>query len=791
MQEEISALKRLFVIGMTVAALAVSAVSPVSAKGPSDAHKSDYLPGRLAEDRAALRNQALELVLSGQATPKGKNKVVKVAPGQFAELAFQGEDQILTLLGEFGPLPNNTHPGHPAHGGPAGPLHNEIAEPDRDVDNTTIWVDDFNQTHYDSLLYDKGLRPSMANWYLEQSSGQYSVDGYVSDWVQVPFNAAAYGSNYCGSNVCTRDVGRFIEDQADAWWTELVAQEGSVAAAEAFLATFDVWDRYDWDSDGNFNESDGYIDHFQSVHAGEGEETGGGAQGTNAIWSHRSYVNSVPVGADGPDGFAPFGGAQIGTSNYWIGDYTVEPENGGVGVFAHEFAHDLDIPDLYDGAGENSTAWWTVMSQGSYGTINGEDLGSYPTHFGAWEKLVLGFIPDSGVIVADAGQQGTFNLGPAEFNNKKGQAMVINLPDNIVNHPVAGPFEGDWAYWSGSGADLHNSMTKSFTLGAGTNTLTFQGRWHIETCWDYAYVQVSTNGGTTWTNLNTSASTTLNENGQNEGFGITGVSGQPHVCDDLSGTPEWTSVTADLTPYAGSTIQLRFAYVTDPFVNGQGIAIDNISITGQAMDGAETDTGWTFVGFSRTEQITNAFFNAYILENRQYLGYDQALDLGPYNFGFPAAENLVEHFSYQPGLLVTYLNHEWEDNNVSSHPGEGLILPVDSHPGIETWANGDQMRPRIQSYDATFRKTATESITLHHPTNGAAKTISSKPGVSVFNDALRDGDGTSIYWMANHASDGTTIYDAGWNSVDVPNTGTKVQVKNISSTGMMVIDLNK
>ena len=56
-------------------------------------------------------------------------------------------------------------------------------------------------------------------------------------------------------------------------------------------------------------------------------------------------------------------GVKVGGSNYWIGDYTVEPENGGVGVFAHEFGHDLGLPDLYDtsgntGGAENSVAFW-------------------------------------------------------------------------------------------------------------------------------------------------------------------------------------------------------------------------------------------------------------------------------------------------------------------------------------------------------------------------------------------------------------------------------------------------
>ena len=115
------------------------------------------------------------------------------------------------------------------------------------------------------------------------------------------------------------------------------------------------WDRYDFDGDGDFNEADGYIDHFQAVHAGEGEEAGADA---DAIWSHRWYVGTG-YGTTGPSvGGANNlgGGAQIGDSKYFIGDYTVEPENGGLGVFAHEFGHDLGLPDYYDTAGgENGT----------------------------------------------------------------------------------------------------------------------------------------------------------------------------------------------------------------------------------------------------------------------------------------------------------------------------------------------------------------------------------------------------------------------------------------------------
>jgi immune inhibitor A len=153
----------------------------------------------------------------------------------------------------------------------------------------------------------------------------------------------------------------------------------------------------------------------------------------------------------------------------------------------------------------------------------------------------------------------------------------------------------------------------------------------------------------------------------------------------------------------------------------------------------------------------------------------------------------VEHFPLQDGVLIWYWDSSYTDNNVGDHPGEGLILPVDSHPAMETWTGGTQMRPRIQSYDSTFTATRTDAITLHNPADGVAKTITSKPGVRVFNDALRDGDGTSIYWMPSHPSDaaGGLRYQSEWNSVNVPNTGTKITVKGISNTGIAVIDLNK
>ncbi len=752
-------------------------------------NKTDYLPNGLAKKQSALKVKALDMVMKGQAEAKGPNKVVEVAKGQFVELAFEGEDQILTLLAEFGdgdPTHNHGTFGSITHTGDAWP-HNNIPEPDRDVDNTTIWVEDFSQDHYDNLLYNKTQVPSMANWYLAASDGRYSVDGYVSDWVTVPNNPAAYGSNYCGSIVCTRDVGRFIEDQADGWWNVLVAEQGSVAAANAFLSTFDVWDRYDWDGDGDFDEPDGYIDHFQSVHAGEGEETGGGALGEDAIWSHRSYVNSIPVGSDGPPGGPAFGGARIGASDYWIGDYTVEPENGGVGVFGHEFGHDLDLPDLYDtsgntGGAENSTAWWTMWSQGSYGTIS-DDLGSYPVHMSAWEKFFLGWL---NYEVAFAGQRSAHKLSAVSSNTKQAQGVFVILPPKEVSAFIGDAWSGEWFYHSGSGNDLDNTMTKAMSFGAAPVNVSFSARYHVEPCWDYAYLQVSTDGGTTWTNVHTSASDppAFNVNGQNFGEGISGVSGHALACDDnLDLTPSPVNVTADLSAYANQNVLLRFRYWTDGAAVGEGFGWDDLAVNGGLVDDAETDTGWTFDGFIRTNgTVTTVANHYYLAEYRNYKGYDKALELGPYNFVDPAGTeglpNWVEHFKYQDGLLIWYWDTSQADNNVGDHPGQGLLLPIDAHPGILTWSDGSVARPRIQSYDSTFGLEATDAITLHNLSAGLTLTRSSLPAVRMFNDNLS-------YWVDGHPGDAPADgrYQSEWSSVNNPHTGTKIFVANVSAQG--------
>ncbi|CAM5705077.1 hypothetical protein SGRIM128S_02648 [Streptomyces griseomycini] len=81
----------------------------------------------------------------------------------------------------------------------------------------------------------------------------------------------------------------------NAWVAQREAAGRTAAEIYAELTQFDQWDRYDYDGDGDFNEPDGYIDHFQIVHAGEDESAGGGAQGADCYPVRTAGTPSAPM----------------------------------------------------------------------------------------------------------------------------------------------------------------------------------------------------------------------------------------------------------------------------------------------------------------------------------------------------------------------------------------------------------------------------------------------------------------------------------------------------------------
>ncbi len=733
--------------GVAVAAVALS-MAPAQAQAipvqgdpePKAANRDHDLPNPLGDAQRALRKEAVDKLVKGEATTEtrggqrvikleGKTKKGKKGKDRFVSYPVNREESIFTILSEFGDM-----------------AHNEIPEPDRNWDgsptddNSTYWLDDFNQAHYKDMMFGQG--ESLKDFYLKQSNGRFLAKGDVSDWVQVKGEAATYGDN---DNEAA-GYWAYITDTVNAWYEAQLADGKTKDEVNAYLKQFDQVDRYDADGDGNFAEPDGYIDHFQAIHAGEGEEAGGGKLGADAIWSHRWYVKSTDIGKTGP-GENKLGGAQIGEADIWVGDYTTEPENGGLGVFTHEFGHDLGLPDLYDTAGgDNGTGFWTLMSGGSWLNHGKDSIGTTPGYMGPWEKLQLGWLD---ATVVDYGEDTRVKVGPADRDaNDRPQAVVVNLPDKTVRTDYNTPHSGSMEWWGGSADNLQNTLTRTVDLtGKTTAALSSWLEYTIEEGYDFLYVEASENG-TDWTTL-----------------------------DTIDGESAWTEKSWDLSAYAGKQVQVRFRYATDGGLHYKGPFLDDLKIT---ADGATVftddveggDNGWTADGFTRmggsTEKQASHF---YLAENRVYKGYDATLKTGPYNFGHANTKpDWVERFPYQNGLLVWYSDGAYTDNNTSAHPGGGEALPVDARPAPVTFPDGKFLGNRRQPFDATFGLERTDQVTFHR--NGVPVTVPSQKAIPTFDDS-----DPNRYWDARNPWASTKVAGSGTSITVVDGTGDNMELK--------------
>lgn len=151
------------------------------------------------------------------------------------------------------------------------------------------------------------------------------------------------------------------------------------------------------------------------------------------------------------------------------------------------------------------------------------------------------------------------------------------------------------SFYSGSGDDFNRYVQtiEPYSVIAG-DSLQVSLWYDIETDWDYAYVEVSTDG-LTFTPVAGDITTDYNPNGENRGNGITGSSGG------------WINTGFDLTDFVGQSVYFRFSYITDSYVNEEGIYIDDIyphiSFAAQTSFPGITDTSYSF-----TARDTGSYF---------------------------------------------------------------------------------------------------------------------------------------------------------------------------------------
>jgi len=153
---------------------------------------------------------------------------------------------------------------------------------------------------------------------------------------------------------------------------------------------------------------------------------------------------------------------------------------------------------------------------------------------------------------------------------------------------------GKYAFWSNLGNESDMTLTREFDLTSvsGPVDISYWTWYDIEEDWDYLYLEASTDGQT-WEILKTPSGTDYNPSGSSYGWGYTGA------------TRKWIEETVDLSQYAGQKVQIRFEYVTDAAVNGEGLLLDDVRVDAinYQSDFEADDGGWEAKGFARVDNV--------------------------------------------------------------------------------------------------------------------------------------------------------------------------------------------
>ena len=329
-----------------------------------------------------------------------------------------------------------------------------------------------------------------------------------------------------------------------------------------------------------------------------------------------------------------------------------------------------------------------------------------PTHMGLWDKWVLGWADP--LIFEPGTNARTVQIGQTSRTPKGTKDGVrVSLPDKVIT--LATPHSGTSMWWSNNDqdwADVRLARTVDVPASAADARFWMWNDFTIEEDWDFGFVEVSTDGGTTWSEqkvfdeAGAEVSTPdgyADPNGRmvdfgNKKYGLTGDTGG------------WRHDYIDLTPFAGQTVQVRLRYATDEAFVERGWFVDDLAVTSDGVDlftdDAEANNGWTtevstFTATDgegwRLDSGTATAAHYYLAEWRNLDGFDGGLAYGYDSTYTPEAEGeswWVERVKYNaPGLLVWYRDTSYgNDNHVTSDTfdapsigSKGGLLLVDSH----------------------------------------------------------------------------------------------------------------
>jgi immune inhibitor A len=379
------------------------------------------------------------------------------------------------------------------------------------------------------------------------------------------------------------------------------------------------------------------------------------------------------------------------------------------------------------------------------------------------------------VILTPGTSERDIQLGQTS-NTPRGtrDGVKINLPNKVVT--LATPHSGANMWYTGADQDWADiKLERTVNVPAGADVRFWM--WNdyvIEADWDYGFVEVSTDGGGTWSELKVydeAGNLVSTDDGYSDPNGrMTDFGGKKY---GLTGdTHGWRHDYVDLTPYAGQTIGLRLRQATDEAFLERGWFADDFSVT---TDGSTVFTddvegganGWTAQGGTFTDTAgpgwrmdtgTSVRAHYYLAEWRNFEGFDEGLKYAYDTTYLRDGAWKVEKIAYNaPGMLVWYRDTTWGNanhaaNNATAMPSGGAkggLLIVDSHfdplrrageAAVKDPSTLDNLPSRPQSANAAFSLTPTYPFrecleAADEPFSEYCTDFPAQPGVSMFTDA--------------------------------------------------------
>ena len=188
---------------------------------------------------------------------------------------------------------------------------------------------------------------------------------------------------------------------------------------------------------------------------------------------------------------------------------------------------------------------------------------------------------------------GTFatsaEIGDVILDTLGGSATVEGplAPEHAGWHLATNRFHtGLRSFFSTSSNSLCVSLeTAPMTLTAAQSSqLTFWTAWDIEANYDGGIVQISTNGGASWTTLTPAGGYPDMISNDGNACSTPLSSGSPAFSSEAQFT--WQQKSVNLAAYAGQTVKLAWRYGSDIAVNGEGWYVDDIALTHAQIPGS-------------------------------------------------------------------------------------------------------------------------------------------------------------------------------------------------------------